>query len=75
MDWKTTADGIRKTGEQVLGRTLGKRKEGKENWWWKDNIQEALRIKRHLSGDGVFKGMSRAEWHTKMQNEMLRRWW
>ena len=34
MDWKLTADGIRRVGEQVLSRTSGKRKGGKENWWW-----------------------------------------
>ena len=29
-----------------LVRKPGKRKEGKENWWWKDDVQEALTIKK-----------------------------
>ena len=43
-DWKSTADGIRRVREQVLGRTLRKRKGGKKNWWWQDDVQEALKI-------------------------------
>ena len=30
----------------MLGRTSGKRKEGKENWWREVDVQEAFRIKK-----------------------------
>ena len=35
-----------KTGEIVLGVTFGKRKEGRETWWWNEEVQESIKEKR-----------------------------
>ena len=75
LDWKTTADGIRKIGEQVLGRTLGKRKEGKENWWWEDKVQEALRIKKASFRRWSTQRDEQSRMAYKDAKRELRRWW
>ena len=51
LDWKATADGIRKIGEQVIGRTSGKEKKVRENWWWDD------KFKKHSEYKGIFQEM------------------
>uniref|UniRef100_A0A3B3ILM2 Endonuclease/exonuclease/phosphatase domain-containing protein n=1 Tax=Oryzias latipes TaxID=8090 RepID=A0A3B3ILM2_ORYLA len=45
-DWETTAKIIRETGRKVLGVSSGKRKDGKETWWWNEEVQECVQRKR-----------------------------
>uniref|UniRef100_A0A3B3I9A4 ribonuclease H n=1 Tax=Oryzias latipes TaxID=8090 RepID=A0A3B3I9A4_ORYLA len=45
-DWETTAEIIRETGMKVLGVSSGKRKDGKETWWWNEEVQECVQRKR-----------------------------
>uniref|UniRef100_A0A3P9HBU6 Lipoxygenase domain-containing protein n=1 Tax=Oryzias latipes TaxID=8090 RepID=A0A3P9HBU6_ORYLA len=45
-DWETTAEIIRETGRKVLGVSSGKRKDGKETWWWNEEVQECVQRKR-----------------------------
>ena len=45
-DWETTAGMLRKVGEKVLGVTSEKWKNGKETWWWNDEVQESIKEKK-----------------------------
>ncbi|KAK3531325.1 hypothetical protein QTP70_018125 [Hemibagrus guttatus] len=45
-DWETTAEVIRETGRKVLGVSSGRRKEGKETWWWNEEVQDSVQRKR-----------------------------
>ena len=45
-DWKTTAGMLRKVGEKVLCVTSGKWKNGKETWWWNEEVQESIKEKK-----------------------------
>ncbi|MCI4395274.1 hypothetical protein PGIGA_G00178440 [Pangasianodon gigas] len=45
-DWETTAEVIRVTGRKVLGVSSGRRKEGKETWWWNEEVQDSIQRKR-----------------------------
>ncbi|KAK3556927.1 hypothetical protein QTP70_022433, partial [Hemibagrus guttatus] len=45
-DWETTAEVIRETGRKVLGVSSGRRKEGKETWWWNEEVQDSIQRKR-----------------------------
>ena len=45
-DWEQFAGEVRAVVEQVLGRTSGKRKEDKEDWWWDADVQGAVHGKR-----------------------------
>ena len=44
-DWTTTANVIRETGRRVPGMSSG-RKVDKETWWWNEEIQECIQIKK-----------------------------
>ena len=33
-------------GEEVFGRASGKKKKGVETWWWNEEVEEKLKIKR-----------------------------
>ena len=37
---------LRKTAETVLGVTFGKRKGGRETWWWNEEVQESTKEKK-----------------------------
>ena len=45
-DWESTAKLLRESGEKVLGMTSGKRKNGKETWWWNMEVQDSIKEKR-----------------------------
>ncbi|KAK3516824.1 hypothetical protein QTP70_023703 [Hemibagrus guttatus] len=45
-DWETTEEVIRQTGRKVLGVSSGRRKEGKETWWWNEEVQDSIQRKR-----------------------------
>ncbi|KAK3561228.1 hypothetical protein QTP86_029608, partial [Hemibagrus guttatus] len=45
-DWETTAEVIRETGRKVLGVSSGRRKEDKETWWWNEEVQDSIQMKR-----------------------------
>ncbi len=45
-DWATTAEVVRETARKVLGMTSGQRKEDKEAWWWNEEVQESIRMKK-----------------------------
>ena len=45
-DWTTTANIVRDTTRKVLGVSSKQRKEGKETWWWDEEVQESIRNKR-----------------------------
>ena len=44
--WQRVSDLLRKTGEEVCGRSKGKRKEGKETWWWNEETEKAVKNKK-----------------------------
>ena len=37
---------LRKTAENVLGVTFGKRKGDRETWWWNEEVQESIKEKK-----------------------------
>ena len=43
--WQRVSDLLRKTGE-VCGCSKGKRKEGKETWWWNEETEKAVKNKK-----------------------------
>ena len=43
--WDETAEMIRYCGEEVCGRSSGKKKPGLESWWWKEETEKAVREK------------------------------
>ena len=49
--WDNVANAIRETAGKVLGMTTGKKLEGKETWWWNDQVQEAVKRKKEAWKD------------------------
>jgi len=45
-NWETIASDMRILGEEVLGKTSGKVKVGKETWWWGEEVQKCIRDKK-----------------------------
>ena len=43
--WEETAGLIRSCGEEVCGRSSGKKKPGLESWWWNEETEKAVREK------------------------------
>ena len=43
--WEETAGLIRSCGEEVCGRSSGKKKPGLESWWWNEETDKAVREK------------------------------
>ena len=50
-NWDNVANSIRETVGEVLGMTTGKKLEGKETWWWNDQVQEAVKSKKEAWND------------------------
>ena len=44
--WEETARQIRTYGEEVCGRSSGKKKPGKERWWWNGETEKAVKEKK-----------------------------
>ena len=36
---------LRQPGEQLLWKTSGNMKQGKETWWWNEDVQESIQTK------------------------------
>jgi len=45
-DWEMIAGDMRSLGEEILGKTSGKAKVGKETWWWCDEVQKCISEKK-----------------------------
>ena len=45
--WEETAGLIRSCGEEVCGRSSGKKKPGLESWWWNEETEKAVREKEN----------------------------
>ena len=43
--WEETSGLIRSCGEEVCGRSSGKKKPGLESWWWNEKTEKAVREK------------------------------
>ena len=37
---------LRQLGEKLLGKTSGNMKQGKETWWWNEDVQESIQTKK-----------------------------
>ena len=44
--WEEIAEQITKYGEELRGRSTGKKKTGLERWWWNDETESAVREKK-----------------------------
>ena len=46
--WIAISEIFRKAGEEVLGKSSGKKpKKSKETWWWSPNCMEAIEKKKN----------------------------
>ena len=43
---ETMTEDLKQLGEKLLGKTSGNMKQGKETWWWNDDIQESIQTKK-----------------------------
>ena len=43
--WEEIAEQIKKCGEELCGRSTGKKKAGLESWWWNDETESAVKGK------------------------------
>ena len=54
-DWETVTDDLKQLGEKLPGKTSGNMKQGKETWWWNEDVQESIQtnklVKRTLDKD------------------------
>ena len=37
---------LKQLGEKLLGKTSGNMKQGKDTWWWNENVQESIQTKK-----------------------------
>ena len=44
--WEEIAEQIKKCGEELCGRSTGKKKPGLESWWWNDETESAVKEKK-----------------------------
>ena len=44
--WKKIAEQIKKCGEELCGRSTGKKKAGLESWWWNVETESAVKEKK-----------------------------
>ena len=44
--WEEIAEQIKKCGEELCGRSTGKKKTGLQSWWWNDETESAVREKK-----------------------------
>ena len=42
QDWEIVTDNLIQLGKIFLGKTAGNTKQGKETWWWNDDVQERM---------------------------------
>ena len=45
-DWETVTENLRQLGDKLLGKTSGNMKEGKETWWWNEDVQKSFETKK-----------------------------
>ena len=45
-DWETGTVDLKQLGEELLGKTSVNMKQGKETWWWNDDVQESIQTKK-----------------------------
>ncbi|XP_047485847.1 uncharacterized protein LOC125036932 [Penaeus chinensis] len=46
QNWETVTEDLRQLGVELLGRTSGKSKTDKETWWWNEEVQQHIKIKK-----------------------------
>ena len=44
--WEEITEQIKKCGEELCGRSTGKKKAGLESWWWNDETESAVKEKK-----------------------------
>ena len=45
--WEETARQIRTCGEEICGRSSGKKRPGLESWWWNEETEKSVKEKKH----------------------------
>ena len=46
QDWETVTEDLRQLGDTLLGKTSGNMTQGKETWWWNEDVQESIQTKK-----------------------------
>ena len=46
QSWEEIAEQIKTCGEELCGRSTGKKKAGLESWWWNDETESPVRSKK-----------------------------
>ena len=47
--WLKMATCVRKVASEVFGVSRGGKQEGKDTWWWNDEVQRAIKRRRSVS--------------------------
>ena len=76
-DWQRIAEMIRSIARRELGETSGKVSAAgrRETWWWNQEVQEKLKIRKKLKRHGIPAEMMQASWPIKLQESKLREKW
>ena len=72
QNWRReNSEVMRKAGEEMLGRTSGKRAPAdKETLWWNDEVQRMVKRKKKLKKNGIHQGVRRTRRDTRRQRKM-----
>ena len=46
QDWEKVTEDLRQLGEKLLEKTSRNMKQGKETWWWNEDVQESIQTKK-----------------------------
>ena len=46
QDWETVTEDLIQLGDKLLVKTSGNMKQGKETWWWNEDVQESTQTKK-----------------------------
>ena len=73
--WEEIAEQILKCGEELYGRSTGKKKAGLESWWWNDETESAVREKKERLKIWKRTGEENDKVEYKTAKGKAKRWW
>ena len=73
QDWETVTEDLRQLGEKLLGKTSGNMKQGKETWWWNEDVQESIQTKKMAKITLDKDNNERTKLHIKQPRRKLKR--
>ena len=73
--WEEIAEQIKKCGEELCGRSTGKKNAGLERWWWNDETEIAIKEKKERLNIWKRTGEENDKVEYKVANGKGREWW